>query len=812
MTRRRSVKGGRHGASRARRGPARVAGMGTAAGAVLAFGLTPLAAAPAANADFLDTVLDPIINSLSSVDPTLGADLGALATSVDPSFTVENAAAAATGADSSLDQALTNAMSVGDSDLAKLFNQYVYTPMETAVQAWITSTPGQEVDSSLNAWFDKVDPTAVSDGDTCGLICNGAAGTAVDPNGGNGGLLFGDGGEGWNSTDAGVAGGDGGSAGLFGDGGAGGEGGAGAAGGTGGDGGSLMGIGGDGGNGGDSLDGGAGGAGGAGGDANGDLFGIGGNGGDGGTGGASGAGGDGGDGGNGATLLGDGGNGGYGGDSQAGADAGILPALGGAGGNGGLFGIHGTVGDAGTLTGGTVETTGTLLSATTDGDYIINSDGQVLILHGVNLIDKESPYEPSAIGFTNADAEFLAENGVNVVRLGIDWAAVEPEPGDFNEAYLASIEQTVQTLANNGIYTILDMHQDGYSSVFGGDGAPSWATETDGLPNLDELGFPATEFVDPAESAAWGAFWSNTDELENEYAQMWEYVASYFNGNSDILGMEIMNEPYSEGTLDGLFGGSQGFDSGVLTPFYDQVADAIRAVDPTTPILYEPNADFNFDGSTAGLGPVDASNTILSFHAYCEVTVGSGCFPDVSALVADAEAYAKANDIPALMTEFGATSDQSEISASMNAANLDDIGWTEWSFTGEGDVTASSSSATTESLVYNPELPPTGSNVNTTTLETLAEPYPQEVSGTPGTWTFEDGTFQFSYSTEEVDGLGSFPAGSETTISVPSVEFPDGYTVSVTGGDVVSAPDASQLIIESNSGASTISVTVTPAT
>jgi endoglycosylceramidase len=46
---------------------------------------------------------------------------------------------------------------------------------------------------------------------------------------------------------------------------------------------------------------------------------------------------------------------------------------------------------------------------------------------------------------------------------------------------------------------------------------------------------------------------------------------------------------------------------------------------------------------------------------------------------------------------------------------------------------------------------------------------------------------------------------------VPSVEFPDGYQVSVTGGEVVSTPNASELVIASNAGASTVTVTVSPA-
>ncbi|WP_191499878.1 PE family protein, partial [Mycobacterium simulans] len=58
------------------------------------------------------------------------------------------------------------------------------------------------------------------------LIGDGANGTAVSPNGGAGGLLFGNGGTGFSETTAGVAGGAGGSAGLIGNGGAGGAGGA----------------------------------------------------------------------------------------------------------------------------------------------------------------------------------------------------------------------------------------------------------------------------------------------------------------------------------------------------------------------------------------------------------------------------------------------------------------------------------------------------------------------------------------------------------------------------------------------------------
>jgi endoglycosylceramidase len=63
-----------------------------------------------------------------------------------------------------------------------------------------------------------------------------------------------------------------------------------------------------------------------------------------------------------------------------------------------------------------------------------------------------------------------------------------------------------------------------------------------------------------------------------------------------------------------------------------------------------------------------------------------------------------------------------------------------------------------------------------------------------------------------VDGSGSFATGSLTTISVPAVEYPNGYTVSVTGGHVTSNPDAPQLVVAADDGATTVEVVVTAKT
>lgn len=755
----------------------------------------------------IESLLAPLSSPLAGQAPATPADspatwmmlaaarretFGAAATLSTAASTVTNSLTTA-AVNSSPITAAPTAQTGSSSTLTGSFQQVVYNPLHTIVEDWIDSALGQQIDGLINTLAGSY------------VIGNGAAGTAANPTGGAAGWLLGDGGAGWDSTEAGVAGGAGGAAGILGNGGAAGTGGAGANGGAGGAGGLFMGIGGAGGAGGSGAAGGAGGAGGTGGAATALLFGVGGGGG---VGGDGSDGGRGGDGGNGADLLGSGGDGGGGGKSGVGGNSTGLPALGGAGGDAGSLGSHGAVGNYGT--GAALQNSnGSLMPISTTGTWLTNSDGQVVLMHGLNEVYKLAPFEPSASGFSNDDAAFLAANGFNVVRLGVIWAGVEPAPGVFDTAYIDSIQQTVQTLANHGIYTILDFHQDEYSAMFGGEGAPAWASQSGGLPNTS-FPFPYNEFLDPAETHAWDAFWSNAGApnglgLEDDYAQMLETVGGDFNGNTDVLGFEIMNEPYPGSQAVPTLLGSPFFDTQELNPFYDQAASAIRAVDPSTTIFYEPNLISAFGVSPTKLGTLDTTNTVFSYHNYLTNYIPFGFVADI--VVGESQAYAAANGIPSFMTEFGATNSQSSLTASMQAADQALTSWTEWTYSGQGDITTTGN-PDTESLVDNPALPPTGANVNTGNLMTLAEPYPQAISGTPNSFSFNNGTFEFIYSTEKADGSGSFPAGAQTDISVPTVEFPNGYQVSVTGGQVVSAPNAPVLVIASNNGASNVDVVV----
>src|ERR1700733_10072371 len=137
-----------------------------------------------------------------------------------------------------VDQALAASASGAETlSAAGLFQQYIYDPLHASVESWINSSFGEQVDNAINTASGQF------------LIDNGADGTGpLDPNGGDGGLWFGDGGKGWGRPGPGLAGGSGGDAvGFFGNGGEGGGGGVGAAGGDGGGAGSLFGNGGGGG-------------------------------------------------------------------------------------------------------------------------------------------------------------------------------------------------------------------------------------------------------------------------------------------------------------------------------------------------------------------------------------------------------------------------------------------------------------------------------------------------------------------------------------------------------------------------------------
>src|SRR4051794_7902839 len=183
------------------------------------------------------------------------------------------------------------------------------------------------------------------------------------------------------------------------------------------------------------------------------------------------------------------------------------------------------------------------------GRWITDARGRVVILRGFNMVYKLAPYAPDAIGFGADDARFLAREGYDTVRLGVIYKAVEPQPGVYDDASLARIAKTVNTLGKAGIVSLVDFHQDMYNERFQGEGWPDWAIDDDGLPAEPKNGFPGNYLAMPALQRAFDNFWANTADpsgvgLVDRYAAAWQHVASRFAGNRYVLGYDLLNEPW----------------------------------------------------------------------------------------------------------------------------------------------------------------------------------------------------------------------------------------------------------------------------
>jgi endoglycosylceramidase len=177
----------------------------------------------------------------------------------------------------------------------------------------------------------------------------------------------------------------------------------------------------------------------------------------------------------------------------------------------------------------------------------VDANGRQVILNGINYISKskDEKYLPQ---HGNEIFQQFADWGFNCIRLGIIWDGLEPEPGKYNEEYLAEIDKRIQWAGENGIYVFLDMHQDLYGSKFS-DGAPEWATLDEGQPHYTGAVWSDSYLISPAVQTAFDNFWKNAPApdgigLQDHYASLWKHIAARYSNNTTVIGYDIMNEPF----------------------------------------------------------------------------------------------------------------------------------------------------------------------------------------------------------------------------------------------------------------------------
>lgn len=455
------------------------------------------------------------------------------------------------------------------------------------------------------------------------------------------------------------------------------------------------------------------------------------------------------------------------------------------------------------------------------GRWITDAEGRVVLFHGVNMVYKRAPFHPSAAGFDEQDAAFLREHGFNTVRLGITYGALEPQPGVYDDAYLDQVAATESMLADHGIFSQLDFHQDMYNPRFQGNGFPDWAVQDDGLPAQPQLGFPANYAAMPALWRAYDHFWANDPApdgigLQDHYAAAFRRVAERFRSAEHTLGYDLMNEPWP-GTVWPTCAlpilGCPLFDSLTLAAFHERVRAQIRAVEPQKLVWYEPNVIFNF-GVDSHHPPTGDEASGFSFHVYClPGAFGIPGLPTVACdlldgLVLDnADKQAEETGDALLLSEFGATNDLDTIRRIVDGADAHMTSWQYWHYCECDDPTTQGPGQ--QGLIGDANLPPEGDNVNAAKLAVLDRPYPQLVAGTPESYSFDRDAnrFELSYSTERAGG-GGFADAPETEVYVPELHYPGGYDVDVEGAAIASSPGAATLRLIACSGVETVRTTV----
>ena len=336
-----------------------------------------------------------------------------------------------------------------------------------------------------------------------------------------------------------------------------------------------------------------------------------------------------------------------------------------------------------------------------NGNKFVSDNDKLFIPKGINMVCKEKArgyigdYKPE-------DFEFLREHGFNLIRLGLQWDGAEPEPGKYNEEYFKGIDKIIEMAAVCDIAVFLDMHQDLYGVVFE-DGAPEWATVTDGEEHIRTELWSESYLISPAVQHAFDNFWKNTPAsdgvgIRTHYIEIMKYLAKRYKGNPYVIGIDVMNEPFPgtpgmrvaeimgrympDGDMSALEDFSKiaemigeiapitaEFETTILNPFYNEAARAIRSVDKDIIFMFESNYFANAGVPTMAAPAVYEDGSVIENQAFV---------PHGYDILVDTEAYetggcervafifgslleaAKKMNIPTLIGEWGCYPNASE--------------------------------------------------------------------------------------------------------------------------------------------------------
>lgn len=422
----------------------------------------------------------------------------------------------------------------------------------------------------------------------------------------------------------------------------------------------------------------------------------------------------------------------------------------------------------------------------TQGDRIYDQYGRVVLLHGVNNVDKGDHGGPMIVpgnGYTITDAMAadLAHHGINNVRLGVSFQGLMPTRGHIDTAYLDRIAAEVDMLASHGIRTLLDNHQDGLGSPWGGNGFPAWVIHARPLPGEPNPGFPMN-YLMPSMSAGWTEVWNNTYGALDYLGQALGAVANRVKGHPGVMGIELLNEPWPGlGFLTCYPFGCPAFDARYQRAL-TELTNAVRVKDPGMTVFWEPNVTWNqLMPSNLGRSAPIPSNVVFAPHDYCTPSqlaiylhlpkeLRDACPLQHGVTWGNINSLTDRTHIPTVIGEFG-DNDVAVLDNTLAPADKHFTGWQYWP-------------------AFANKYPFDSGPV----ADKLVRTYPWATAGLPQAMKYNSANGDFAYR------YVPRPAGRSTEIYVSDIKYPNGYTVDIVGGVVTSAPNARVVTIAASGG------------
>ena len=463
-------------------------------------------------------------------------------------------------------------------------------------------------------------------------------------------------------------------------------------------------------------------------------------------------------------------------------------------------------------------------------------------------------YSQSAAPDSHDDLAQMRALGFDFIRLPVSWSQLEPVAGRYDSMYLDRIAQVVDWARQQGIYVLLDMHQDAYSrftpdsapldasplvgpspeSSDHADGAPQWAVLADGVPAEAVAG--TAEFNTYVE-AAFTSFWLNRvpaapqgqapgPGLQDHYIGAMAVLAQRFKDDSTVVGYEIMNEP-----LPG-FIPPVAFSSTELYPFYARVISALTGTGGTyrdlgvhvtrQSFFFEPMAVRNVEDAPdqAAVPFSTYPDLVYAPHTYTHVFTAdaeAGVPPqdspypvsyDQAFQVADAEA--RAMNAALISGEYGNGAGQDDVVLKGETAAQDRamVGSSLWAWKGACGAGASLSQCYDSWSVYagDPATPPAQNlGLIPTRVKYLSRVYPKATAGTLDAFSYDPDGRTFTMTATAT----AAQAAASTVVFIPAgVSGPVHVGGAARAPQVRQEPDGTRLALvwPTGAGAYTISV------